>query len=180
MKYLFRTTLAAAAVLLMSGPVSAQATPQIVFINSQRVMAEAPSLQAARERIQGEIQGLEAQAREELSPLNEQIQEMMASYQQQRQMLTAEKRREQEAAIQNQQQLLQQRAAEWDQRAQERQQELLAPILERVNSTIEEIREERGYAFILDVAAGGVIAADPGLEITDEVLQRLQAGDNDG
>lgn len=181
MKNMIRTTLAMAALLVAAPLAAQQPTARIVFINSQQIMQEAPTLQAARERIQGEIQALEEQARQELNPLNEQVQQMLTTYQQQRQMLTPEKRREQEAAIQAKQQELQQRAAQWDQRAQERQQQLLEPVLERVNTTIERLREEKGYAFILDVAAGGVIAADPSLDVTGEVLQRLQAsGENDG
>lgn len=173
MKTLIRSTWAAAAAVLIAAPAMAQ-TPSIVFINSDQVMAQAPSLQAARQQMQGEIQALEQQARQELEPLQAEVQQMMTQFQQQQQMLASDKRREQQQAIAAKQQELQQKAAAWDQRAQERQQELLAPVLERINEAIEDLREERGYAFILDVAAGGVVAADPSLDVTGEVVERLK------
>ena len=181
MRAMIRSTLTAAAALVIAAPAMAQTAPSIVFINSDQVMAQAPALQTAREQIQSEIQALEQQARQELEPLQAEVQQMMTQFQQQQQMLAADKRREQQQAIATKQQELQQRAAAWDQRAQERQQELLAPVLDRINSTIEALREERGYAFILDVAAGGVVAADPSLDVTTEVIQRLQnAGQQPG
>lgn len=174
MNRLIRSTWAAAAMVLIAAPAMAQTTPSIVFINSDQVMAQAPSLQTARQQMQSEIQALEVQARQELEPLQAEIQQMMTQFQQQQQMLAADKRREQQQAIATKQQELQQKAAAWDQRAQERQQEMLAPVLERINEAIEDLREERGYAFILDVAAGGVVAADPSLDVTGEVVERLK------
>lgn len=53
-----------------------------------------------------------------------------------------------------------------------RRAELLEPIVVRVNEVIEEIRAERSYSIVLDVAAG-VVAADTSLDITTAVLERL-------
>jgi len=55
-------------------------------------------------------------------------------------------------------------------------QELLQPIQARVNSVIQGIRAEMNYTLILDadVAGGLIAAADPALNITARVLQRLQ------
>src|SRR6266540_4101473 len=67
------------------------------------------------------------------------------------------------------------RTNELQDRARQREQELLAPIQARVNSIIQGLRAELNYALILDAdAAGGLIAAaDPALNITARVLQRL-------
>ena len=35
---------------------------------------------------------------------------------------------------------------------------------------------EQGYALIFDVASGGVVAANPTLDLTTEIIRRLQAG----
>ena len=53
-----------------------------------------------------------------------------------------------------------------------RRAELLEPIVVRVNEVIEEIRAERSYSIVLDIAAG-VVAADISLDITTSVLERL-------
>lgn len=166
-----RSGLMALALLVLAAPLAAQTGPQIVFINSQRVMAEAPGVAAARTQMQQEMQRLEQQ----IVPLRDEYQRMVEEFQQQQSVWTAERRRERQQAIGLKQQELQQRGAELDQQAQARQQELLEPVLERINDVIDAYREEQGYSFILDVAAGGVVAADPSLDITDEVLSRLRA-----
>jgi Skp family chaperone for outer membrane proteins len=47
--------------------------------------------------------------------------------------------------------------------------------MDRVNAAIEEIRAEGSYALIVDVSSGAVVAADPLLDLTQEVLARLNA-----
>jgi Skp family chaperone for outer membrane proteins len=39
---------------------------------------------------------------------------------------------------------------------------------------IEDVRREGNYALIFDTAAGAIITADPGLDLTDQVLERLR------
>ena len=171
MKMVIRSGMMAAAMVMLAGSVSAQAAPKMVFINSQRVMAEAPGVQQARTTMQQEMQRLEQQ----IAPLRTQYQTMVEEFQNLPTMTTAERRRELQQALGAKQAEIQQKAAELEQQAQTRQQELLEPALERINEVIEGLREERAYSFVFDVAAGGVITADPSLDITEEVLRRLRA-----
>ena len=176
MKLAVRTTFALIAlVLAASGPLSAQRAGGIVFIDSERLRREAPGLQQARERLQQEMGRFEARADSTLAPLQQELQRMAAEFQQQQGTMTAEMRRERQQALGQKQQQLQQQGAELEQQAAARQNEILGPALERINQVIQQIREDQGYTFILDVAAGGVIAADPALDITGEVLSRLNA-----
>ena len=46
--------------------------------------------------------------------------------------------------------------------------------MDQITQVIETIREEGNYALILDVAAGSIISADPSLDLTQEVIRRLQ------
>ena len=57
----------------------------------------------------------------------------------------------------------------------QRQQELVQPVMDKINQVIEQIRAEGAYTLIFDVSAGGVVAADPGLDLTQEVIRRLKA-----
>lgn len=171
MAKVMRSGLGGLALLLAAGTLSAQGTPSMVFINSQRVMAEAPSVQQAREAMQREMARLEAQ----ITPLQQEYQQMAEDFQAQQGTMTGEIRRQRQQALAEKQQEIQQRAEQLEQEAQGKQQELLQPALQGINTVIDELREERGYSFVFDVAAGGLIAADPSLDITDEVLRRLQA-----
>ena len=78
--------------------------------------------------------------------------------------------------LQGMQQRMEQRTNELQDRARQREKELLEPIQARVNSVIQGIRAELNYALILDADAPGstIVAADPALNITAKVLQRLQ------
>ncbi|HUE77466.1 MAG TPA: OmpH family outer membrane protein [Longimicrobiales bacterium] len=165
-----RSGLGAFALLLVAGTLSAQGTPSMVFINSQRVMAEAPSVQQARAAMQQEMERLEAQ----ITPLQQEYQRMAEDFQAQQGTMNGDVRRQRQQALMEKQQEIQQRAVQLEEEAQGKQQELLQPALEGINTVIDQLREERGYAFVFDVAAGGLVAADPALDITDEVLRRLR------
>jgi Skp family chaperone for outer membrane proteins len=47
--------------------------------------------------------------------------------------------------------------------------------MDSINTVIETIREEGAYSLILDVAAGSIVAADPALDLTPVVIERLQS-----
>lgn len=176
MQIMIRTTMAAIALAVVaSTPLSAQ-QPSIVFIDSERLRQEAPSLQEARQQMQQQMQRLESQADSALSPLQAEIQRMAMQFQQQQGTMTQENRQQRQAEIQRKQMELQQAGQEWEQRAGQIQNEILGPALSRINDVIDALRQERGYSYILDAAAGGVVAADPSLDITEELLRRLGAG----
>jgi outer membrane protein len=157
-----------------AGPLSAQ-QPSIVYLDSERLRQEAPSLQAARQQMQAEMAQLEAKADSALAPLQQELQQMAVEFQQQQGMMNAETRQRQQTAIQQKQAELQQAGSQWEQRAAQRQNEILGPALSHINDVIDQLRQEKGYTFILDAAAGSVVAADPALDITSEVLARLSA-----
>jgi outer membrane protein len=175
MKFMVRATLLMLGLILAAGATLEAQQASIVFLDSERLRREAPSLQSARQQMQQEMQLLEQQADSALAPIQQQLQQMAQEFQQQQGMMTAEQRQQRQQEIQQQQQQLQQQGSEWEQRAAAKQNEILAPALERINAVIDQLREENDYAYVLDVAAGGVIAADPELDITEEVLRRLQA-----
>lgn len=176
MKLLARTTLLLTAVVAAAAaPVAAQQAGSIVFIDSERLRQEAPGLQEARTQLQQEMVQFQTRADSAIAPLQREFQELAMEFQQQQGTMSPEQRRQREQVLAQKRDQLQQRGAQLEQEAAAKQNEILAPALQRINQVIEQIREEQGYAYILDTAAGGVIAADPALDITGEVLQRLNA-----
>jgi outer membrane protein len=179
MKVFVRSGLALLAVMAMAtSAVSAQQGPTIVFLDSDRLGQEAPSLLQARQQMQQEMTRLESQAEVELAPLQQEFQRLVQEFQQQQGMMTQERRQQRQEELAQRQQDIQRRGQQFEQQARQREAEILGPALERINRVIDQLREERGYSFILDTAAGGVIAADPRLDITEEVLRRLNADAN--
>jgi outer membrane protein len=181
MKFFVRSMLAMLVLAVAaSAPATAQQNPTIVFIDSERIGQQAPSLQAARTQMQQEMTRIESQAELELAPMQQEFQRLVEEFQQQQGTMTTERRQQRQQELAQRQQQIQQRGQQFQQQAQAREAEILGPALERINQVIDGLRQERGYAFILDTAAGSVIAADPALDITAEVLRRLNAQANSG
>ena len=64
--------------------------------------------------------------------------------------------------------------------ANQRRAALIQPVMDNITAIIEELREEGSYTLILDAAAGSIVSADPALDLTQEVIGRLQAADDPG
>lgn len=143
--------------------------PGFAYIDSRRIFAEAPGAEEARGKFDQAMAGYQ----QELKKLEDELQAMVTEYEQQQVMLSPEAKQQQQEEIRAKQTAYQQRAMELEQTAAERQAELMQPIMEQVNTVIGELREERGYTMVFDLAAGAIIAADTTLNITDTVLARL-------
>ncbi len=170
-----RLGMVAALMLLSTSSAAAQAA-RVAYVNTNQVLAEYTPAQEARQAL--ESARLEAQS--ELQLLDRGLQAAVGEYQQQAMTMTPEARQARELELQNQQQALQNRTQELDIQFQERQEELLQPVMERVTAVIEEIRVEGSYALILDSASQAILAGDPALDLTQEVLTRLQADPSPG
>ena len=161
---------ALAAGLMVASGAEAQTQGQIVYMNSQQVIAGAPGAREASATLEREM----ATARSEVQTMEQTLDSMMTSYEQRQVMLSPDARRELQEEIRGRQREFQQRAQQLEQQAGARQQELLQPIMARVQTVIDALRAERGYALVLDASEGGLISADPALDITQEVLTRLR------
>ena len=151
---------------------AAQSPLKIGYINSQVIIAEDPAATAAQEQFQREMVPFES----ELRGLETDIANLIARYQAQQITLTANARRTRQDEIAQKQQAYQERMAQLEAEAARRQQELVQPIMERINNIIQEIRSDGSYTFIFDVAGGGLIAADESFDLTGDVQERLAAG----
>lgn len=159
--------------LLLALPLAAdaQGTPKIGYINSQQVIEEAPGAQEVRQELEQDL----SQYRAEVQQMGEELQQMMQQFEQQRMTLSEEARQSRQEEIAQQQQEYQQRIQQLEQQAVQRQQELVQPIMDRINAVIDEIRREGDYTIIFDLAGQSILAADPGLDLTSEVIRRLRA-----
>jgi outer membrane protein len=110
--------------------------------------------------------------------MGDDLQALIDQYEQQQAMLSEEAKANREEEIRLKQTQYQQRIAELEQQAGARQAELVEPVMQRITAVIEDIRAEGGYSMIFDVAAQGIISADPALDLTTEVVQRLQLAAN--
>lgn len=157
-----------------AGTASPSAPPQgtqFVYINSQELLQSTPGADKAQQTWNQELE----KYRGEVKSLAAQVDSLEQAYQRQETMLSDAAKQRKQQEIQQKRQQLQQRTQQLEQQASQRQQELLKPILDKVRGVIEEIRKEHGYTMVFDAAGSGLLAADPKLDITDVVIQRLKA-----
>lgn len=147
--------------------------PRLAWINSQVVLAATPGRAEAESLFNREMVGFRA----EVARLQQQLDSSVAEYNRSSVVMTPQARQAREGQLREMEQRTRQRAQELEQQAQQREAELTAPILQRVNAVIEGVRAEMNYAFVFDVSAQGnpIVTADRTLDITQMVIQRLQA-----
>lgn len=172
--YVRVATAVVALTISMSGLLAAQGTaPKIVYVNSQKIIAQAPGRADAEAQFQKEMDQYKAQVQH----MGDTLQSQIADYQKNQATMTATAKTAREKDLNAKRQAYQQRVQELEQTAQQREAELVRPIMEQINKIIEQLRTENGYSFILDAGnqAGVVVAADSSLDVTDQVIKRLLA-----
>ena len=165
--------LAAAALALISGVASAQQQPaRIAYVNPQALFENAPGRGDAEAQFRKETEGYRA----ELAKMNEQLNQLMSDYQKQEKTMAPAVKETRQRAITAKEDTLRARQAALEQQANQRQNELMAPIMESVRKVLEDIRVEDGYAIIFSSEPGAspILAADKNLDITDRVVARLK------
>jgi outer membrane protein len=162
----------AAPALALAQGAPAPSIPKIAYIDSKVVLSRAPGRQQAEDTFNKEMEA----SRTQVQKMGDSLQTMIADYQKVQATLAANVRDQREAAIRKKQQDYQSRAEQLDQQMQQRQGELVKPIMDQIRKVLDEIRQEEGYAFILDAGsdAGVIVAADRNLDITEKVIARLK------
>jgi outer membrane protein len=162
--------LLALAFLLSAGVAEAQ-TLKIAYINSQEILSNAPGAEAAQVAFDAEMVGYQT----EVEQTEAELQNMEAALQQQQLTLSPEARANREAQLQAKFQEYQQRTTQLQQLADQRRAALIQPVMDNITAIIETMRAEGAYSMILDAASGSIVSADPALDLTQEVIARLQS-----
>ena len=149
--------------------VAAQGPLRLGYIDSQAILAQAPGATEAQDQFERDM----ARYRAELDQIGEELQGMIQQFEQQQLTLSPQARDTQTQTIQAKQEEYNQRAAELEGEAGRRQTELVQPIMDQVTEAIDQIRTEGGYAIIFDLSAQAIVSADPDLNLTQLVIDRL-------
>ncbi|MEX1186675.1 MAG: OmpH family outer membrane protein [Gemmatimonadaceae bacterium] len=168
--------LAVVAVLLVAAgatPASAQAPPKLGYINAQQILATAPGREAAERQFESEVGSF----RQQIQRMDDSLRVMSEAFQREQATMTPAVRQQRTQALEATEEAFQQRATQLNQQMQQRQAELVRPIMDQLNRVLDEVRRAEGYAFIFDVSSAGqaIVAADTSLNLTDRVIARLVA-----
>ena len=159
------------ALFLAAAPAAAQGI-KIGFVNSQKILAEAPGVAQVQQTMQAEMTRLRAP----LDSMEQRLNAANTAFQQQQATLTPAAREQRQNELQQQFQAYQARGQQLQEQAQQRQQQLVQPVMQQINQAIEVLRREGGFTMIVDSSQGGIVTVDPALDLTDRVLQRMRGG----
>jgi outer membrane protein len=174
MRGITRGTLAALALATVAATGEAQQAtgPKLAYVNSQAILAAAPGRAEAEAQFEKEMQTFRTQ----VQTMGDSLNAMVAAYQKEEAALSPAVKEQRQKTIQTKEAEYQQRARQLEQQAAKRQQELVQPILDQITDVLNTIREEGGYAMILDAQSGAnvIVAADKNLDLTERVIARLR------
>jgi len=145
---------------------------KIGYVDSDRIMSSYAPVKEA----QTNFDNFAMEWQQELQQLEQELQEMQANYEAQELMLSDAKKQEKRAEINQKYQAYQQRKADiWGTGglADQKNEALLAPILETINDVIQQIGNEGNYTIIFDAPTSGIVFANESIDVTDQVLDEL-------
>jgi outer membrane protein len=171
MRKFFATMMMLGGLVALSAPLSAQTATKIGYIDTRLVLQQAPGAAEARTTLEADMMGFQRQ----LQSMQDSLQTMMTDYQQRALVMSADAKQQREQEIIQKRTGWEQRAEQLQQQAAQRQQEVMEPIMQRVEQVISEVRQSGGYAVVFDLASEAIVSADPSLDITATVIERLRA-----
>ena len=146
-------------------------TPEIVYVNSDSLLANYEYFKEARTRLQSKSK----KAEQDLKNKAEAFQNEVNRYQQSAQTMTNEQRQATEQRLgQKQQQLAALQQTEGNKIATEESEEM-KKIYDKVEAYLQTISSEKGYKMVLTYSRGNsaILYGDDSLDITQEVLDGL-------
>ena len=146
---------------------------KLAYIDTDRIMMTSPETQEAQTILMGERQKWE----QEIADMDVEIEQLYSDYESKKMILTESGKQEAETKIMAMSEARQAKVQEIfgeNGTFVQRQNELLAPILNKLKTIIEKVAVENNYSIILDASAGSILYAKPNLEITDSILDEME------
>lgn len=159
-------SLLAVACMLAAGSVSAEV--KIGFVNSQRILNDAPHAAKAKKKIEKEFEKRD----QELQKLAKQLQAAQENLEKNSVTMSETERRNKEREFNELNRDFQRKQREFKEDLNLRQNEEMAAIFERVNKVIKSIAETEKYDIILQEA----VFASPRVDLTEKVIKSLGDG----
>jgi len=150
---------------------SAQAGQKFAFINSQALLQNAPGRADAEAAFEKEMVGIRTQ----LTKLQDSLTNMNEAWAKEEPTLQGAAKEARMKVLREKEQAWGAQAQKLQAQAQDRQEELMQPIMENLRKVLDDVRMDGGYSFIFDVAAGAfIVSADKNLDITERVLSKMR------
>jgi len=162
-KAIVQSTLAALVLAVFAQTAAAEV--RVGFVNSDRVMKEAPPAKKAQQKLEKEFEKRD----QELQRLAKQLQGMQEALEKNGMTMAEGERRNKEREFNELNRDFQRKQREFREDLNQRRNEELASVLDRANKTIRQIAETEKYDIIFQEA----VYASPRIDITDKVIKAL-------
>lgn len=154
------------ALLVLSG--TAHAETKIGFVNSQRILAEAPQAAKAKKKIEKDFEKRD----QDLQRMVKQLQALQEAMDKNGATMAEAERRAKERELADLTRDLQRKQREFREDLSQRQNEEMAAIFERVNKAIKQVADAEKYDIIFQEA----VYFNQRIDITDKVIKALADG----
>jgi len=154
--------------LISTNSLSAQ---KFGYVNSIQLLSELPEISTADDAIVAFQTTLVDKGQTMVKAFEANYQKYMTEAQ--NGTLSQVQQQQKEGALAMEQQKIQEYEYEVQSLVSKKREEMYAPILEKVRTTIEQIGKEEGYTMIFDSSVGGILSADDGDDIISLVKTKL-------
>jgi outer membrane protein len=174
---MFRTVaIAVAALALMVPGGQAHAQLKIGYIDAEMITSSYKRFQEA----QKEAQRYEEELTRDFNKQQNELAQLKETFERQSLLMSEQRKKDEQVSIQRKQADLQkflEDVSGQNGRLQRKTQELLQPIIQRVNEAIATVSKEKGYDFVLNTAA--IAYANEQYDLTKLVLEQLEKEDTE-
>lgn len=140
-------------------------------LNVQQLISELPEKQAADRELRSEAEELQQQ----LQVMRQELDQKYSNYMEQRDSMSKLVRSTREKEIQDYDQRIQNFNQMAQQTLSEKEQELLQPIMDKVERAIEAVGDEEGFIYIFDVSSQMILYnSDQSVNVKDKVKAKLE------
>lgn len=155
--------------LLIGLNVSAQ--QKFGYVNSQALLADMPAVKQAEANLDALKKQLQKKGQQMLTDLQTKYQDLQKKEAQgelspKQLEVEAGKLKEQETQIAQFEQDMQRQLLE-------KQDQLMKPVIDKVNSAIKQVATEGGYTYIFDTVGGFILYADESNDVTEQVKAKI-------
>ena len=157
------------ALLVFGGSAMAQKNIKLGHINSNDLMQIMPGRDTAMALLQKEVEDLQA----EMEAMKKEYETQVNNYLAKKDQLSEPIRKSKESDIQKMGERIETFQANAQKLLEERQEELLKPIVDRAKAAIEEVGKENGYTYIFDAGVGTVLYSQDSDDIMPLVKKKL-------
>jgi len=158
--------LAAVLLAVLASPAAAQADSKIGFVNTQRILREAPPAVRAQKKIESEF----AKRDQEMARMAADLKKLQDELERQGVTMAESQRRAKEREFADLNREFQRRQREFREDLNQRRNEELAQVVEQANRVIRQIAEQEKFDIIFQDA----VYASPRIDITDRVIKALE------